>query len=304
MNAGSPADKPVEPPRSLLRKVWQHALDFNEHDPLTLAASVAFYSALSFAPITVISMWLASTLSPGSEQKLVSQLGALLGPQVADVARLVVHNSKAQLFTASAAGAINLVTLLVSASTSFAQLQTAINRIWGVSAEQSNAVWSWIRQRLLSFGMIAVIGFLLIVTLVASSALTVVLTRQGSGWAVANEVAALFVFAVAFAALFRFVPDARAPWPFTIAGGIATALLFEGGKTALGAYLASTASVDAYGAASSIILLLIWVYYSSLIVLVGAAITRAIADIFGKGVRGLGPTDGYRTLADEEPKRA
>lgn len=262
--------------------------DFLAHDPMTLAASIAFYSALSFAPIIVLSLWAAAQLAPGSEARLIDQLGVLLGSQVRETATVVIeHADSSRLFSIDLAGLIGLGALLVSASTAFAQLQTAINAIWGVEARPTNAVWSWIRRRLLSFGMIAVIGFLLMVTLVLSTAVALILSRDSTLWTVANELVTLAVFTVAFAGLFRFVPDARIGRRFALAGGALTALLFEGGKWALGRYLASTTTADAYGAANSLMLLLVWVYYSSLIVLIGAAATRYLAEAFGRGPRSL-----------------
>ncbi len=254
---------------------------FIAHDPLTLSASIAFYTALSFAPIIVLGLWTVSQLSPGAENRLIEQLGALLGPQIGQTAATVMEHAEATRFRADRAGLISIGALLVSASTAFAQFQAAINRIWDVDAPPSNAVWQWIRRRLLSFGMIAVIGFLLMVALVASSALALVLTREGTLWLIVNEAITLLLFAVAFAALFRYVPDVRIPLRPALVGGLLTAILFEAGKWAIGAYLSSAATADAYGGAGSLVLMLLWVYYSSLIVLVGAWATRHLSERFG-----------------------
>lgn len=260
------------------RRLWASLVDFISHDPLTLAASIAFYAALSFAPIIVLSLWAASQLSPGAEDKLIEQLGLLLGGQVRENAMAVMKNANGSPFKASFSGFISLLVLAVSASTAFAQLQASINAVWGTSSDPSNAIWAWIRSRILSFGMLAVIGFLLITTLVASSAMGLILSRESGVWIIINELITVGVFAVGFSLLFRYVPDARIDFRYTLIGGLLTAVLFEVGKWALGAYLASTTSADAYGAASSLILLLIWVYYSALIVLIGAALTRHLAE--------------------------
>jgi membrane protein len=254
-----------------------NAIAFYDADPMTLAASIAFYSALSFAPVIVLSLSAAAEFWPGSEMRLVRQLGALLGPQVRDVAELVVTSGTGPRFAFSLSGLVSLIALLVSASTALAQLQDAINRIWSVVPRKTSAVWTWVRRRLLSFGMIAVIGFFLVITLVVSTLLSAALVREGWAWAVLNEAIALLVFAAAFAALFRFVPDRRAPWSALLQGAFITAVLFDAGKWSLGAYLANSGSADAYGTAGSVVLLLVWVYYSSLIVLIGAAATRWLA---------------------------
>lgn len=248
-------------------------------DPMTLAASIAFYTALSFAPIVVLSLAIAAQFWPGSEMRLVDQLGTLLGTQVRDVARLVIESGRTERFVFSASGIISLGALLVSASTAFAQLQDAINRIWMVETPaQTNAVWAWLRRRLLSLGMIAVVGFFLVITLVVSTLLSAALTQEGWGWVVVNEAITLGIFTLAFAALFRFVPDEREQWRPIVLGAFATALLFDLGKWALGAYLASSDQADAYGTSGSVVLLLVWVYYSSLIVLVGAGLTSWVSD--------------------------
>lgn len=259
---------------------WKGALAaLYRADPMTLAASIAFYTALSFAPIVVLSLALAAQFWPGSEMRLVDQLGALLGPQVRDVAKLVVESGRSERFAFSASGLISLGALLVSASTAFAQLQDAINRIWLIEAPaQTNAVWGWVRRRLLSLGMIAVIGFFLVITLVVSTLLSAALTQEGWVWLVVNEAITLLVFTVAFAALFRFVPDEREQWRPILMGAFGTAVLFDIGKWALGAYLASSDQADAYGASGSVVLLLVWVYYSSLIVLLGAGLTSWVSD--------------------------
>ncbi|HET9033585.1 MAG TPA: YihY/virulence factor BrkB family protein [Dokdonella sp.] len=262
------------------RRIWHGITDFLSHDPLTLAASIAFYAALSFAPIIVISIWASSQLSAGAESKLIEQLGILFGSQVGDSAAMIMKNAQQSPFNASVSGLVSLGALAISASTAFAQLQAAINAVWGTKGVPSNAVWGWIRRRLLSFGMLAVIGFLLMITLVASSTMTLILKQQGSLWLVINELLALIVFSIGFGLLFRFVPDARIAYRYTFVGGALTAILFELGKWALGTYLGATTSADAYGAASSLILLLIWVYYTSLIVLVGAGLTRHLAEAF------------------------
>ena len=270
-------DEPVVRPRGW-RRLWASILDFLSKDPMTLAASTAFYAALSFAPIVVLSLWAASQLSPGAEDRLIDQLGILLGGQVRESALSVMKNAKESPFQASFSGAISMVVLAISASTAFAQLQASINAVWGTAGVPSNAIWAWIRRRFLSFGMLAVIGFLLMTTLVVSSAMGLVLSRESNVWLVINELITIGVFAVGFSLLFRYVPDGRIGFRYTMIGGLLTAVLFEIGKWALGLYLASTTSADAYGAASSLILLLIWVYYSSLIVLIGAALTRHLAD--------------------------
>ena len=246
-------------------------------DPLTLAASVAFYSALSFAPTVLLCLAAAAAIWPEAQSSITHQLGVVLGPQVRDVAQMVVDSQAAASADAGAQGLFSLAALLVAATTAFAQLQDALHRIWGVTpAPGGRAVRSWVRQRLLSFGIVAMLGFFFAMSLVLSAALTLLLVREGWAWAVLNEIVTVLVFAAIFTGLFKLVPTAPEPWRATLLGALVTALLFESGKWALGSYLAASDSADSYGPAGAIVLLLLWAYYSALIVLVGAAATRWI----------------------------
>ncbi len=256
--------------RTILDDVWRA-------DPLTLAASIAFYTALSFAPILVLAVVAITKLSPGEEMRLVEQIGSVFGSQVQAAAELVIDNADASSLKLNMAGFIAGGALLLSATTAFAQLQEALNRVWGDELTDTNAVMTWLRRRVFSLGILAVIGFLLVTALVVSTLLAAILTREGTLWVVINEAVTLIVLGAAFACLYRYVPDRVPPWRGAIVGGLITAALFEAGKWALGAYLTTTDAANPYGGASSLVLFLLWVYYSALIVLAGAAATRLLA---------------------------
>jgi len=256
-------------------------VEFWQAEPLTLAASIAFYSSLSFAPIVVLALWATTQLSPGSEAILIDELRGMFGRHVGGVAQLVVEHADTSTLRFDRTGLVALGTLLVSTTTAFAQFQAALDRVWRTVAPEAdlrvpNLVRHWVRQRLLSLGIVTVLGFLLLVALVISSALALVLTREGPIWIAVNELATLLVFTGAFSALYRFVPRSRPPWRGALAGGLVTAVLFDAGKWALGAYLGNYLSADAYGGAGAIVLLLVWVYYSAFIVLIGAATARRV----------------------------
>lgn len=271
------ASVPTAPPAMSLKALLvKEAKDFWDADPLTLAASIAFYTSLSFAPVIVLALWVISTLSPGQEVALIEQLRTSFGREVASAAQIVVDNADASSLGMNASGLVAIGALLVSATTAFTQFQAAINRVWHVAPPPRNAVAAWLRARAFSLGMLAAIGFLLIVALVLSTVIALVLTREGVGWVAMNEAITLAVLSAAFAGLYRYVPDATPPWRGALWGGVVTALLFEGGKWALGAYLGTTTSADAYGGASALVLLLLWSYYSAFIVLVGSACAHAM----------------------------
>jgi membrane protein len=271
--------------RRLLARARGSLAGFWAAEPLTLAASIAFYTALSFAPIVLLAIAALSLLAPGQESVLVEQVSGVFGRQVGEAVELVVQNVGGRGFSPGVGGIIAFLALLVSATSAFAQLQEALNEVWGIELPDDNVVVSWIRRRLFSLGILAVVGFLLVAALVVSTLLAVLLTREGLLWVVLNEVLTLAVLTAAFAALYRFVPDRVPPWRGALAGGAITAVLFEAGKWLLGSYLGNTTSDDAYGAASALVLLLLWVYYSSLIVLVGAFLTRLLANRRGWDLR-------------------
>jgi membrane protein len=183
------------------------------------------------------------------------------------------------------------------ATTVFAQLQASLNAILGVQASPSAALWTWLRRRLLSLGVVAAIGFVLIVSLVISALLALALPGQGAIWDTANQFVSVAILAFLFGLLFRYLPDARIPWWVAVGGGTATAMLFTLGKWAIGIYLARASVAGAYGAAGSLAILLLWVYYSAAIFLFGAELTRSYLDVCEVRVR---PT-AYGRLTVPDP---
>lgn len=257
-----------------VRSAWSFAgrlLDkFIADDVLTLSAALSFYTLLSFAPLMVLAVWGASVIGPGAQDAMLGQISALAGSNAGLAAQAVIDSANKHPSLGSMAGIIGIVISLVGATTVFAQLQSSLNRIWGITAQPANAIFSWLRQRVLSLGVIAAIVFVLMVSLLASSALGLLLTRNGAWWDVINQIISTIVFAALFALLFRYLPDARLPWRRAAWGGSITAVLFAIGKWLIGFYLARGDVGGAYGAAGSLVVLLVWVYYSSAIFFIGA----------------------------------
>src|SRR5699024_6447698 len=162
---------------------------------------------------------------------------------------------------------------------------TALNRIWGIRSRPGRALWGWLRRRVLSIGVIGAVVFVLIVSLMVSSLLGALLKSHGAWWDVINQAITTVVFAFLFALLFRYLPDARLPWTRLLRGGIVTAILFAIGKWLIGYYLSSGNVGSAYGAAGSLVALLIWVYYSGVIFLFSAEVVRAWAIERGESIR-------------------
>jgi membrane protein len=260
--------------------VWSAIGGFVDHGDLTLAASIAYYTALSLAPLLVLGLWLAASIDPKAQGELIDQIGFLAGNDARVAIQLIVDNASAKPSVGSVAGWLGIGVLLFSATAVFSQLQAALNAIWKV--EQTIAdkpaylVWAWARRRLLSIGILAAVMFVLSVSLLVSAALAFVLSRSGPVWDVLNQLVAIAVFVCLFAALFKYLPDTRLSWRDTWIGAVATALLFAAGKFAIGQYLAHSAIGGAYGPAGSLVVLLVWVYYSAAIFLFGAELVQAL----------------------------
>lgn len=248
---------------------------FLDHNVLSLSASLSFYTLLSFAPLLVLSVWLTTTAGYDVRQTVLDQIGQLAGADARATAAAVYDSALEHPALGSFAGMAGIVVSLVGATTVFAQLQAALNHIWGIRAHPGNAVWGWLRRRVLSLGVIAAVVFVMIVSLLASSLLGLLLPRSGPVWDVLNQVVSTVVLAVLFALLFRYLPDARMAWRRVAWGGAITALLFALGKWVIGIYLAGGHVGGAYGAASSLVVLLVWVYYSGAIFFFGAEVVHA-----------------------------
>jgi len=264
-----------------LRSFWNlirtAALGFVEDDALTLSAALTFSTLLSFAPLLILALSVTSALGWSAQDAILDQLGALAGNGARSAAQSVLDSAKQRPAAGGIAAAFGLIVAIVGATTVFAQLQTSLNDIWRVKkkALPGNALWSWLRRRLLSAGLLTAVGFVLIVSLLASAILGTLFPHEELVGELANQALSFVVFAVLFAALFRYLPQVRLGWRRALAGGSATAGLFLVGKVLIGIYIAHGAVGTAYGAASSLVVLLVWVYYSSAIFLFGAELVKA-----------------------------
>jgi membrane protein len=257
-------------------------LSFFKYDAMTLGAALAYYTALSIAPLLVLLVWASSAMGPHLQDRLVKELVGLVGTQGGEAIQMIVHNAKQRPDLGNIAGYISIGVLLFSAAAVFGQLQTSLNRLWNVKAKPKQGLWNLIRKRLLSFGMVFTIGFLLLVSMALSAGISMVLgsVRQSlpggeALWQVVNFVAPLLVIIPLFALMFEYLPDAIIPWRDVWIGATVTGVLFAIGKLLIGLYLGHGSVGSAYGAAGSLIVLLVWVFYSSLILFFGAELTQA-----------------------------
>jgi membrane protein len=257
---------------------------------MELAAAISYYAAFSLAPLLVIAVAVAGLVFGADRvrDEVVSQFAGMMGKQGGELVGTVLENASKPK-EGTLATVLGVAALVIGASGAFGQLKEALNRTWEVREKKGGGVLRFVRTRFISFAMVLVIAFLLLVSLAVSALLTGV-GAWASGmlpaWAtvleVANFVVSLGVVTVLIALVYRFLPDAHIGWREVWFGAAVTAGLFTLGKFLIGLYLGRTSTVSIYGAAGSLALILLWVYYSSLIFLFGAEITRARAQALGK----------------------
>jgi membrane protein len=254
-------------------------------EPFQLAAALSYYTLLSIAPLLLVVIGAAGFLL-GEEQvrdALVAQVRDLVGEEGASLLETVSQNvgtKRSNLISMM----VGFALMILGATTVFAQLQTALNRVWGVKATPSNAVLGFIRSRLVSLTVVLGLAFLLLVSLVFSAAISGIQTYLGSLlpgaaiiWTLINHAVSLILVALLLAMLFRYVPDVEISWRDTVIGALVTAILLTLGKHAIGIYLGRAGVGSAYGAAGSAVVFMVWVYYVSVILFLGAEITKVIA---------------------------
>jgi membrane protein len=262
-----------EEAKILFKKFWEN---FNKHDLLTLSAALAFYTALSLAPLLLLSIAAMSLLGPRAEANFITQVQMVLGSQAGQVVKLVVDGAQNRPDLSKIGGIIGIVVLAFSASGVFAQLQSSLNLIWSASASNHSGVWSWFRHRLVSMGMVVTLGFLSIVSLALTAVLSFIFSQSGIVWQLINQVSTLALFTLMFAAIYKVLPDTHISWRQGFKGGLVTALLFTAGKYLIGLYLGKSAVGSAYGATGSLIVFLVWVYYSAFTLFIGAELTAVL----------------------------
>jgi membrane protein len=253
---------------------------------MRLGASVAYYTLFALGPVLLIAIAVAGAVfGPDAVRgEVVSQIDQLVGAEGARAVQSLLRGAARDRNTVLAS-VIGGVTLFLAACGAFLELQAAFNSIWKVKTKPESRVRDFLLDRLRSFGIMVAIGFLLLVSLLVSAALGLFgqwLNALAPGiptlLGLINWVVSLTVIALLFTLLFKFLPDARLAWADVAAGGVATAVLFTIGKHLIGLYLGRSAFASSYGAAGSVILLLLWVYYSSQIVLLGAEFTKLYAE--------------------------
>ncbi|MBX9593671.1 MAG: YihY/virulence factor BrkB family protein [Roseomonas sp.] len=252
---------------------------------LSRGASIAYFTLFSLGPLLIVAMAIAGAAfgEEAARGAVEVQLRSLLGPEAAAAIEAAIR-SASDIGAGTVAGAIGIVTLLLTASGTFGELQSALNAIWKTETPPGVSIGALVKAKAAALGLVAATGFLLLTSLVASAAIAAL-----GGWVggllpgtelllrVVNFAVSLAIVTALFAAIYRLLPDRRIAWRDVGVGAFATAVLFTIGKTAIAAYVGSGTIASAYGAAGALAVALVWIYYSALIFLLGAEFTRAWA---------------------------
>lgn len=267
--------------------------DWIDDGAARLAAALAYYSLLSLAPLLVISIAIAGFVfgHDAARGRVAGELGAVVGAQAAEGIQSVVANAQSPV-SGVVSTIVGVVTLFIGASGVFGELQSSLNTIWEVKRKSGRGLWGEVKDRFLSFTMVLGVAFLLLVSLVLNSILSAIGTRFSAVlpggellWQALNFVFSLSVITGLFALIFKYVPDAAIKWRDVWLGAAVTAALFTIGKFLLALYLGKAAVGSSYGAAGSLIALVVWVYYAAQILLLGAEFTQVQARRSGREIR-------------------
>jgi membrane protein len=277
-------------PKTLFRLALQAVKSWSADYAPSMGAAISYYTVFSLAPLLVIVIAIAGAVF-GREavQGLISdQLTGLVGRSGAEMVEGLVA-SASDTDRGLVAGLISFFVLAVGATTVFAELQSALDRIWKVpEAKKPSGIVGLLRARLMSFGLILGVAFLLMVSLIVSAALAAFAAWTGAlmpGWEVllqiVNTVVSLGILTALFALIFKFMPSTPVGWRDVWVGAFVTAILFEIGKLLIGLYIGKSGMTETFQAAGSVVVLLAWVYYAAQIFLLGAEFTRAFAESHG-----------------------
>lgn len=288
----------METEREKFKGVWNILkatfTGFNDHKVTKLSGSLAYYTVFSMAPLLVVVISLCGIFlgQEAAQGKIYAQLAGFMGKETAlqlqeIVAKAAIGGKGTVAFT------IGIITLLVGATTVFADIQDSINSIWGLKAKPKRGWLKMLQNRFLSFSVIISLGFILLVSLAITAILDGFNARLQARFSevsvvvfyVLNQVLTLAVISLIFAVIFKVLPDARIKWRDVLFGSVVTAVLFMLGKFGISIYIGQSDVGSTYGAAGSLVILLLWTYYSSIILYIGAEFTKAYAVAYGSEIQ-------------------
>lgn len=313
MNQEVSKEKPGSRSSKKPQSLWQFAktvvTQWLEDQPFQLASSLSYYTLFSLAPLLIIAIAVAGLVfgREAAQNQVVETLRDLIGQDSAKAVQDMIENASNKPKTGVISTILGVLALLFGAGGVVGQLQTSINMIWGVAAKSGQGVWGIIRTRFLSFAMVLGIGFLLLVSLAITAFVAGLSQVMGSllgGAKVIAHVSELVVsfglVTVLFAMIYKFLPDVQIRWRDVWIGAALTSVLFTIGKFLIGLYLGTSGVTSIFGAAGSLITVLLWVFYSALIFFLGAEFTQVYATHYGSEVV---VADNAESIASATEKR-
>lgn len=282
--------------------------EWTSQNALEWGAALAYYTAFSIAPLLIIALSIVGVVYKGDSLAYIhDQIAGLVGLNAANAITSAIRSTR-NAEHGVIANVISVVVLLIGASSVFGQLQTTLNRVWGVQPKPGHFWRDLFKQRMISFAMILGISFLMLVSLLVSAILAAItgyfeylLPGAGFAWHMLDAVVSFAIVVGLFAAIFKIIPDVHIDWRDVWTGAVVTSVLFVAGKAAIGFYLGRSGVGSAYGAAGSVLILLAWVYYSSQILFLGAEFTKFYAQERRFCVR---PIKGVAPVTEEAKQRA
>ncbi|HMQ54083.1 MAG TPA: YihY/virulence factor BrkB family protein [Anaerolineae bacterium] len=283
--------------------------EWQEDKASRLAAALAYYTVFSLAPLVIIVLAIIKLLFAGdtAEAMFMDQIQSLVGETGAQFFQQIIEADNDQSANIIAT-LIGFVTLIFGATGVFAQLQDALNTVWEVEPNSDQGIWGFVKTRAVSFTVVLGVGFLLLVSLILSTGLSAFNTYVGQALGntalvaqIVNQIISFGVITLLFAMIFKILPDVAIEWRDVWVGAAVTALLFSIGKFLIGLYLGNQGLGSTYGAAGSILVLLLWVYYSAQIMLFGAEFTQVYARRFGSHI--LPGETAHRVQAENSARR-
>ncbi|MBA2564761.1 MAG: YihY/virulence factor BrkB family protein [Gemmatimonadetes bacterium] len=281
-------------PRALLQIFKEAAIEWDRDNVSRLAAALAYYAVFSLAPLLIIAIAVAGFLfgEEAARGQLTSEIQGLIGAEGAQAIQTMVEGASTP-GRGVVATLVGIFTLFVGATGVFGQLQSGLNTVWEVSPKPGRVIKGMIRTRMLSFGLVVGIGFLLLVSLILSAALEAFNTYAESslpeppvvGWGFVNSGGSFILITLLFAMIYKILPDVIIPWRDVWLGAVVTSLLFTLGKYLIGLYLGNSSIGSTYGAAGTLAILLIWIYYSAHIFYFGAEVTQVYSNRSGSPIR-------------------
>lgn len=258
--------------------IRQLSTNFTKHDVLTLSAALAFYGALSAAPLLIIIVSVIGALGFEAQHSLLNYAQLTMGSEASKVIEFVIQNAHKNIHLNSTAKVFAVFFLVFSAGGIYVQLQYSMNVIWESKPLETTKqeLWNWLKKRLFSILFVFILAIITLVSILASAALSFLFQKTQFLIKFLNFSVTFTVFTLIFYSIFRYLPDEKTERSSCWIGAIVTAILFSSGKDLIGKYLGTSAIASAYGSAGSLLILLMWFYYSSMIVFLGAEICFAL----------------------------